>query len=559
MIGVAGCLLELDCTFRSTWRARAIGRRLTVYGPCPVEAHIQRTLMEAQPAPYCPALVFIRGTISALVTAILAIVILASAPAAARADQDAVRPSVVKIHTTQRLPDFFRPWTKSAPREISGTGFVIDGKRIMTNAHVVGYASQIYVQPYQSAEKFAAKVIGIATPIDLAVLSVEDESFFSDRPALTLDEGLPRIKAAVNVYGFPIGGDQISVTEGIASRVEYTGYYFGVSGLRIQIDAALNPGNSGGPAISDGKVIGVAFSGLAAADNIGYLIPAEEVRTFLADVQDGKYDGKPQIWEEFQTIENDALRAWLKVPKDLGGCMITRLRGDASANSLHTRDVVTRIGPHTLDRSGNVRLGDDLQVMFTYYVPQLTHDGKVPLTLLRDGATLDVEAPVAARRPRVIPRLDGGYPSYFILGPLVFSTASAELAGAIFSDARYLAFLSGKKSPLVTRANDQPAFEGEELVLIPSPFFSNRITKGYDSPALHVLEKLNGVDIKNLAHLVELVRDSTEEFLEFKFAETEVETLVFRRLDLINATEEILTDNGIRQQYSDGLGSVWKK
>ncbi len=242
-------------------------------------------------------------------------VIFANGASPARADQDAIRPSVVKIHTTQRLPDFFRPWTKSQPREISGTGFVIDGKRILTNAHVVGYPSQIYVQPNQSAEKFLAKVVAIATTIDLAILSVEDDSFFNDRPALTLDEGLPRVKAPVNVYGFPVGGDQMSVTEGISSRVEYTGYYFGVSALRIQIDAALNPGNSGGPAISDGRVIGVAFSGLTTADNIGYLIPAEEVRTFLADVADGHYDGKQQLWEEFQTTENDALRSWLKNPQ----------------------------------------------------------------------------------------------------------------------------------------------------------------------------------------------------------------------------------------------------
>ncbi len=343
----------------------------------------------------------------------------------AGAEQDSVRPSVVKIHTTQRMPDFLRPWTKAASREMSGTGFLIDGKRIITNAHVVAYPSQIYVQPYQSSEKFPAKVVAVAAPIDLAVLSIEDETFFKDRPALALDEGLPRVKASVNVYGFPIGGDQMSVTEGIASRVEYTAYYFGIAGLRIQIDAALNPGNSGGPAISDGKVIGVAFSGLAAADNIGYLIPAEEVRNFLADVADGKYDGKPQLWEEFQTTENDALRTWLKIPKEVGGCMITRSRAADEVFPLRERDVVTHIGPHALDRSGNVRLGDDLQVMFSYYVPELAKESAVPLKILRDGAPLDVQVPVAARRPRVIPRLDGAYPSYFILGPMVFSTASA--------------------------------------------------------------------------------------------------------------------------------------
>lgn len=479
--------------------------------------------------------------------------------ATARADQDAVRPSVVKIHTTQRLPDFVRPWSKSPAREMSGTGFVIDGKRILTNAHVVSYPSQIYVQPYQSSEKFLAKVIAVSPTIDLAVLSVDDETFFNDRPALALDEGLPRVKAPVNVYGFPVGGDQMSVTEGISSRVEYTAYYFGVAGLRIQIDAALNPGNSGGPAISDGRVIGVAFSGLSTADNIGYLIPAEEVRTFLADIADGHYDGKPQLWEEYQTTENDALRSWLKLPKETGGCMITRSKNADADFPLHERDVVTQIGDHLLDRSGNVRLGDDLQVMFTYYVPKLAHDGVVPLTINRDGESRTVDVPVTTRRERVIPRLDGAYPSYFIVGPMVFTTASAELAASIFSDQRYLAFMSGKKSPLVTRINDQPAFPGEQLVLVPSPFFAHRLTKGYDSPALRVVSKLNNVPVKNLAHLVELVRDSKDEFLEFKFAEIEVETLVFRRQEMLDATEDILTDNGVRKQYSDDLNAVWKQ
>ncbi|MBI2823916.1 MAG: trypsin-like peptidase domain-containing protein [Planctomycetia bacterium] len=484
---------------------------------------------------------------------------LALAPAAAWAGQDSVRPSVVKIHTTSRLPDFLRPWTKAAPRDMSGTGFVIDGKRIVTNAHVVAYPSQIYVQGYQSSEKFPAKVAAISAAMDLAVLTVEDETFFADRPALALDDGLPRVKASVNVYGYPIGGDQISVTEGIASRVEYTTYYLDASGLRIQIDAALNPGNSGGPAVSDGKVIGVAFSGLAKAENIGYLIPAEELRTFLDDLKDGHYDGKPRLWDEFQTTENDTLRSWLKIPKDVGGCMVTKLATGSGQSVLSESDVVTHVGPHALDRSGNVRLGDDLQVMFAYYVPKLAHDGVVPLSIIRGGQPMQVDVPVAAQRKYVLPHLDGAYPSYFILGPMVFSTASAELARGLHADARWFNFLTEKKNPLAMRASDQPAFDGEELVIVPSQFFSHRLTKGYDSPTLQVIQELNGVPIKNLAHLVEMLRDSKDEFLRFKFAGTGVEELVFRRQELLDATEDILTDNGIRKQCSDELESVWKK
>ena len=119
--------------------------------------------------------------------------------------------------------------------------------------------------------------------------------------------------------------------------------------------------------------------------------------------------------------------------------------------------------------------------------------------------------------------------------------------------------MSGKKSPLVTRINDQPAFAGEELVMVPVTVFRTSTDQGIRFAGAAVLSKLNDVPIKNLAHLVELVRDSKDEFLEFKFAEIEVETLVFRRQEMLDATEDILTDNGIRKQFSDDLNAVWKQ
>ena len=82
------------------------------------------------------------------------------------APADASR-SVVKIITTQRLPDFLQPWTRKNPSEISGTGVVIDGKRILTNAHVVSHASQIYVQPYESPDKLTASLKSIAMGIEI--------------------------------------------------------------------------------------------------------------------------------------------------------------------------------------------------------------------------------------------------------------------------------------------------------------------------------------------------------------------------------------------------------
>lgn len=74
--------------------------------------------------------------------------------------------------------------------------------------------------------------------------------------------------AIINI--FLVGGDNISVTKGVVSRVEPTQYVHSATQLlAIQIDAAINPGNSGGPAIMGDKVAGVAFQNLSNAENIG--------------------------------------------------------------------------------------------------------------------------------------------------------------------------------------------------------------------------------------------------------------------------------------------------
>ncbi|KAJ0112015.1 hypothetical protein Patl1_01100 [Pistacia atlantica] len=108
--------------------------------------------------------------------------------------------------------------------------------------------------------KYVAKVLARGVDCDIALLSVESEEFWKDAKPLQLGQ-LPRLQDPVTVVGYPLGGDTISVTKGVVSRIEVTSYAHGSSDLLgIQIDAAINPGNSGGPAFNDqGECIGVAF------------------------------------------------------------------------------------------------------------------------------------------------------------------------------------------------------------------------------------------------------------------------------------------------------------
>ena len=168
-----------------------------------------------------------------------------NAPAAAHADP--VENSVVKVFATIRTPDYFKPWTKASPSEVSGSGVVIEGKRILSNAHVVNYASQVEIQASQGGDKISASVVAIYPGIDLAILKLDDESFFDTHAPLPRAKTLPQIKDAVMVYGYPNGGSTLSITKGIVSRIEFAAYNYPIYGLRVQMTPPSTPATAAGP------------------------------------------------------------------------------------------------------------------------------------------------------------------------------------------------------------------------------------------------------------------------------------------------------------------------
>jgi S1-C subfamily serine protease len=481
--------------------------------------------------------------------------VVTGAAVAAPADSS-VTETVVKVFAQQRYPDFLNPWSKESPTEATGSGVLIDGRRILTNAHVVQWASRVELQPYRSSKKYAAEIVGIAPAVDLAVLAVtkDADEFFADRQPIAMQDELPKLRAAVGVFGYPMGGSDLSVTEGIVSRVEYTGFDLDRAGLIIQIDAAINPGNSGGPALVQDRLVGLATSRLSSGDNIGFLTPVEEIQAFLADLEDGSYQGRPRLFDSFQTLENDALRARLGLAAGVTGLVVTEPADPAPGYPLQRLDVVTHIGDREIAVDGKVAFDGDLRLDFGVLVPQFARDGHVPLRVARGSQSLELSVPVAPRRDLLVDYLGSAYPSYFIHGPLVFSPCYREF-GMGLADAR-TEVLVFDESPLLARMNEV-APGGEELVMLLPTLFDHALTRGYGRPQFAVVDTLNGTVVENLAHLVELLRDSTETYLELAFAGRGQEVLVFEREELERSTEEILDERGIRYRHSADLDGIW--
>jgi S1-C subfamily serine protease len=477
-------------------------------------------------------------------------------------NSDAVANSVVKVFSTMRYPDYYRPWTRQSSSEETGSGVVIEGNRILTCAHVVMYASQVQVQANQAGDKVSATVEAIAPGIDLAVLKVDDKTFFDSHPALPRAKNLPDIEDAVMTYGYPEGGNTLSITKGIVSRIEFTSYNFPVSGLRIQVDAAINPGNSGGPAVVDGKMIGLAFSYLGKAQNIGYIIPDEEIELFLQDIADGHYDGKPAMFDDLQTLENPALRSFLKLDEPIKGIVVHKPAGNDPGYPLKEWDVITKIGDTPVDDQGMIKLNDSLRIRFAYLIQKIAKNGKVPLTVARAGKEIQIELPVMPKIEMVIPDAEGSYPSYFIYGPLVFSSATRQFVEDLIRSeygSRWESELIRTSNPLLKRWSDKSAFKGEHLVVISSPFFPHKLSEGYSNPFTIVVKTVNGIPIKNLGHLVQVLRDSKNEFIAIEPDASDGETMVFPRAEMLAATDEILTDNGVRSQGSPDTMAIWNE
>jgi S1-C subfamily serine protease len=447
---------------------------------------------------------------------------------------------------------------KQAPSEVTGSGVVIEGNRILTSAHVVLFAGQIQIQANQAGDKLSASIIALAPGVDLAVLQLDDPAFFNTHPPLKRAKTLPGVKDTVLTYGYPVGGTELSITKGIVSRIEFTTFNFPVSGLRIQVDAAINPGNSGGPALADDRMIGLCFLRAGKdTENIGYIIPNEEIDLFLQDIADGHYDGKPALHDELQTLENPALRSFLKLDSSVQGIVVNEPYDRVQGNPLKKWDVITRIADTPVDDQGNVRLPGDLRVKFQYLVQRVARGGKVPLSVVRAGKTLELQVPAPLDRPALVPHWTAEYPPYFIYGPLVLSPGTSWLLSPIRNNAAQLGRFAFVDNPLLTHQDDAPTQEREELVMVTAPFLTAPLARGYGSPAYGAIRTINGQHVRSLRNTVEILRDLTDDYVVFEFEQHRGETLVFSRKEILESTESILANNDVRAQGSADMMAIW--
>src|SRR5882724_10812416 len=271
-----------------------------------------------------------------------------------------IQKSLVRITSTEVEPDYRAPWNTGAIGRGVGAGFVIEGPRIMTNAHVVSNTRYLTVERDGDPNKYSARVVFVAHDCDLALITVDSPEFFKNMVPLGFG-GIPELESTVSAYGYPIGGERMSVTTGIVSRIDFQLYTHSSidQHLAIQISAQINPGNRGGPVMQNAKVVGVAFQGYSGdvAQGVAYMVPTPVINRFLKDVSDGRYDGYVDLGITYGKLQNPAQRKFLGLKDDGRGVLVeTVVAAGPCAKILRPGDVLLAIDNHPIASDGNVEL-----------------------------------------------------------------------------------------------------------------------------------------------------------------------------------------------------------
>ena len=461
---------------------------------------------------------------------------------AAEGGKPGVEASVVRIFSYANATDLRSPWQKLGTEASSGSGVVIEGGRILTAAHVVADAVSIQLKRAGQPDRFPAEILHVAHDCDLALIRPLDPAFFEGVTAVPLGR-LPEVNSEIQAYGFPVGGDTLSVTSGVISRIEVGTYEHSMRELLIaQIDASINPGNSGGPVVADGALVGIALQTLVKAESVGYMAPAPVIAHMLADVKDGRYDGFPNFGVEYQDLESPAQRTALGMKTVESGVLVSRVDFGGPGYGVVSRgEVITAVEGSPIANDGTVALPGLGRVNFEAVVQARQLGETVKLTILKDGSRFDRRITLNPHQPLIAGRV-GDEVEYLVFGGLVFQPLGYE-------------YLRQSEEPLETLMSHALGFnivtEQHRQVILLQQVLPHRVNQGYEEWRDAVVATVNGVAPRDMKDLARILDSATGRWLTIVTEDQGILTLPLEEARAAHA--KILASFGVARDRSPGL------
>lgn len=458
-------------------------------------------------------------------------------------ERDVIKDAVVHVYVVKHSYNALSPWNSNTQKG-SGSGLIIKGGLILTNAHVAADATFLEVQRHGETKRYEAEVVYISHEADLALLRTKEATTFNDVQPLELGD-LPQTQQEVEVYGFPIGGTTLSITRGVVSRIEKQNYAHTDENLiAVQIDAAINFGNSGGPVISNGKVVGVAMQSGFFTENIGYMIPTPIIQHFLKDVEDGKTEGFGFPGFLVQSMENPAMRRKYSVDDDQTGVLTHKIYPNSPADGImKVGDIITKIDGHPIQNNGTVEFRHGEYLNYTHWIDLHQLGDEMKLSIIRDDQPMDIT--LKLDRPGkefllVKPNQFDKQPTYYIYGGFVFMPLNHDILGS----------MDPVPSALAALAQEAPSEDRKEVILMTQVLPAD-INKDYHHDNNLIIQKVNGEAIPDFKTFYEKMQAVDTPFVVLETDDGY--QVVIDRTEAANKQPSILARYGISTDRSKDL------
>lgn len=458
-------------------------------------------------------------------------------------ERDVIKDAVVHVYVVKHSYNALSPWNSNTQKG-SGSGLIIKGGLILTNAHVAADATFLEVQRHGETKRYEAEVVYISHEADLALLRTKEATTFNDVQPLELGD-LPQTQQEVEVYGFPIGGTTLSITRGVVSRIEKQNYAHTDENLiAVQIDAAINFGNSGGPVISNGKVVGVAMQSGFFTENIGYMIPTPIIQHFLKDVEDGKTEGFGFPGFLVQSMENPAMRRKYSVDDDQTGVLTHKIYPNSPADGImKVGDIITKIDGHPIQNNGTVEFRHGEYLNYTHWIDLHQLGDEMKLSIIRDDQPMDIT--LKLDRPGkefllVKPNQFDKQPTYYIYGGFVFMPLNHDILGS----------MDPVLSALAALAQEAPSEDRKEVILMTQVLPAD-INKDYHHDNNLIIQKVNGEAIPDFKTFYEKMQAVDTPFVVLETDDGY--QVVIDRTEAANKQPSILARYGISTDRSKDL------
>lgn len=455
-----------------------------------------------------------------------------------------IEDAIVKIFVTGQSVDYNQPWQKEKLRSSSGSGFIIENNKILTCAHVVEFGEYFEVRKSKDPKRYSARVLFVAPDCDLAILEVNDLSFFKDIKGLTIGD-FPEIGDNVSAFGFPVGGDKISITKGIVSRIEQIPYSYSCKmNLGIQIDAAINPGNSGGPIIKEETVVGIAFQGSQRSENIGYIIPSSIIKHFLIDIKDGEYNGVPPINFSYQNLENQNLREMLGLNDNYGVLVKSIHESSFLYPYLRKGDVLISINDKKIENDGSIYFEENFTTSFECFFRTKNKFDTIEFVVYRDKQYLSQSLILDYKNEncKLIPKIDLN-PKYYINSGYVFVVCSyyyMESSDRLWE--RNQPFLNQLYLGGACKTDSLQEIVMLSSVLPDASNYGNHMLKNL------IVESVDGKRIGNMEELRTLLEDKSVKYHQIRDRNNTLIVIDTELMDAVNT--QMHTKYGIEKRFN---------